>query len=615
MSGRARSNTLVFVAYVAVAFGYFGWRLILHPGRYILGTGSDPQIFIWAFAWWPHAVETWQNPFYSHAVYAPDGVNLAWATTVPGLAFAFAPLTLLFGPVVSYNVAALLVPALSAFTAFILCRHVAGSRWAGLVGGYLFGFSSYELAEELGHLQMTAVFLVPLVALALVRYVREEIDTRGLTWRLGVLLGLQLWISTEVLFTLTLALLVGIALTYANLKDARPRLRSLGRPIAGAYLIGALIAAPLVYYAATGFTGRSINFGPSFFDGDLLNFVIPTHLTALGGSYFGSISEHFRASDAEQGAYLGVPILAIVAWYVIRSWRSRTTRLLLVLLTATALVTLGTGVAVRGGIRLWLPWSLIARLPIFDNVLPVRVAMYSSLIAAIIVALWTASRAGWTAWLIPAIALATLMPAVWHADYRMRPERWAFFTDAEYKECIPRNENVAIFPFGFWGSSMLWQAETGFWFNMAEGYLFPDPPPANLANPTIRELTYTDQHPTMDQILSFVKAKKVDRIVAVGIYAYPNGNQMHRFGAVQNLGGVLVSPACGYPSLQTGIHPTPIHPPPPPPPRTRGGATRGNTRTHASRTKRLNPRLPARTTNAHTCSSDRYVRPPGGDRA
>ena len=71
-----------------------------------LGHGRDPEIFVWSFAWWLHALETWQNPFYSHAVYAPDGVNLVWRTTVPGLALLFTPLTALVGPAASFNVAA-----------------------------------------------------------------------------------------------------------------------------------------------------------------------------------------------------------------------------------------------------------------------------------------------------------------------------------------------------------------------------------------------------------------------------------------------------------------------------------------------------------------------------
>src|SRR5262249_12435565 len=70
---RATGHALVLLGYAAIAFVYFGLRLATHPGRGILGgAGNDSQIFVWSFAWWPHAIETWQNPFVSHAIFAPD---------------------------------------------------------------------------------------------------------------------------------------------------------------------------------------------------------------------------------------------------------------------------------------------------------------------------------------------------------------------------------------------------------------------------------------------------------------------------------------------------------------------------------------------------------------
>ena len=78
-----------------------------HPGRGYVGTGVDPQIPIWMLAWWPHAILHGQNPIVTHAIWAPDGVDLAWVTSIPAVALAFAPLTLAAGPVASFNVAAL----------------------------------------------------------------------------------------------------------------------------------------------------------------------------------------------------------------------------------------------------------------------------------------------------------------------------------------------------------------------------------------------------------------------------------------------------------------------------------------------------------------------------
>jgi dolichyl-phosphate beta-glucosyltransferase len=560
MARRVASGALVLLGYALVSFLYFGRPIADHPGRYLIGYSRDPQIFVWSFAWFLHALETWQNPFVSHAIYAPDGVNLVWITSVPGLGILFTPITALFGPGVAYNFASILAPALSAFTAYLLCRHVTRSLWASLVGGYLFGFSSYMLGQLQGHLHMVAAFLLPLMALAVVRYLRTEIGSRGLAWRLGVLFGLQFWLSTEMLASAALALVVGLVLAYALVPATRERLRRAWRPLVEAAGVGIVMAAPLVLYAVKGFRSESIN-DPHLFDADVVNFVVPTKFVWAGGSTFEHVSNGFRGGIAESGAYLGIPTLVILAWYALSARRSRVARFLVAAILLAAFVALGTGLAVKGRIEAWLPWRLLASQPLFDNILPTRFSAYMALGAAVAVALWTAARRDWLQWALPALAVAALVPDLAHDWYKVVPERWAFFTAGTYKLCIPKNENVAIFPFGWRDNSTLWQAETGFWFRIPEGYLAPRPPKTNIdSDPVIRMLTDTDAQPTLPEMIAFIKNKKVDRILTVAVYPQPSPTEMHRFGPLQGSGGVLISPACGYPSMQEGIHPTPPHP-------------------------------------------------------
>src|SRR5438132_1425304 len=78
---------------------------------------------------------------------------------------ALAPITVLAGPVVAYNLAALAAPALAGWGAFLLCRQVTRSFWPSVAGGYLFAFSSYEIGQMgAGHLNLTLVFALPLAA-------------------------------------------------------------------------------------------------------------------------------------------------------------------------------------------------------------------------------------------------------------------------------------------------------------------------------------------------------------------------------------------------------------------------------------------------------------------
>ena len=542
---RLPTNAVVLLGYVSVAFAYFGWRLLPHPGRPYIGEGRDPQIFIWSFAWWPHAILHGQNPFVTHAIFAPDGINLTWATSVPGLALPFSPVTLMFGPTASYNVAALLMPAVAAFTTYLLCRHLTRSTWASIAGGYIFGFSSYVLGQELGHMHASSVFLLPLVALVVVRFVEGDLDDRGLALRLAVLFALQLTFSTEILFTASLALVVALALAFIFIRTVRPRIKAIVRPLAGAYALAAVLTSPFVYYALTGFETGSIN-RPSLFNGDLLNFVVPTHMIAILGGWH--LSSHFPANDAERGAYLGLPTLAIIVWFGLRFRRLASTRFLLAAVLASAFATLGTSLWMNGRKVAWLPWREVARLPVFNNVLPARFSLFTALLAAVIVALWTVRSRGPLTIALPALAMLALMPTFWRADYRTTPERWPFFTRSYYKICFPRNENVIVFPYGFWGNSMLWQAESGFWFRMAGGYVQPKPPAYYLREPMVQTLTYTFDTPSTDEVLDFVRAKRVSRVLTVETYTQL-GPTMHRFGAVQVLGGVEVSPACGHPPL------------------------------------------------------------------
>jgi hypothetical protein len=466
--------------YVAISFLYFGLPVASHPGRYVIGAGVDPEIFIWSLAWWPHAILDGVNPFVTHVIWAPDGVNLAWATSVPGLALAFAPLTLLAGPVVSYNVAAVLLPALAAWTAFLLCRRVTGKVVPSFVGGYLFGFSSYMLGQQEGHLHMTSVFLVPLVALFVLRFLDGELDAQGLALRLGAVLAVQISFSTELFFTLTLALVAALAIGLAVDPARRTRLRSLPRPLLGAYVLATALASPLLYYALTGFESGSIN-APKNFPADLLNFVLPTGLVALSHDWgMTGVVSQFLGNDAEDGAYLGLPMLAIAGLYSWRRWGSPGGRFLVCSLALACFAALGTALHIGGDRIVALPWALLARLPLFNNVLPVRFALYVSLVVAVMVAAWLALPGRlWPRVLLAALAVVAVfphfgtVPYLGHGYWKVKPDRPAFFTEGLYRQCLRPNENILVFPFSARGHSMLWQAEADFYYRMAEGYISP----------------------------------------------------------------------------------------------------------------------------------------------
>ena len=478
--------------YAAVSFLFFGLRLWIDSGSQYIGEPNDPQIPIWSFAWWPHAIGSGVNPFVTHALWAPSGLDLAWANTLPPVALAMTPVTLLFGAVASYNVAAILLPALSAWTAFLLCRHLTGKTWPSVLGGYLFGFSSYMLAHLSGQPQLTAVFVLPLVALVIVRYVEGSLGDRQLTLALGALIGLQLYLALEVAFSLTIALVCTFVLAYVFVADRRERLRALLRPLTAAYALGLVLATPLLYFALTDL--RKTGFTPpSVYRADLANLLLPTHVEAVGAGWAQSVAKDFAANLTEQGLFLGPALLLVIVLYAWQRWRSAGARFLTACIVLALYVSLGPKLTVGGHDLFLLPTPFghdrIGQhpIPILDNTLPVRFVLYLWLAAAVAAALWTASRRDLASWTLAGLAALMLVPnpAMWVTTYSIPP----FFTQAKYRACLPPNANVLPQPISSGGQAMLWQVADDFRFRMAGGRLQTSAPSAFLHPASIAQIS------------------------------------------------------------------------------------------------------------------------------
>jgi hypothetical protein len=534
---RGWTSAAVLAGYILIAFAYWGVRLLPHPGRYLIGTGTDPQIFLWSLGWWPHAFVHGLNPIHTNAIWAPQGQNLAWATSIPGLAFPFAPLTWLVGPVISYNVVAMLMPALSAWTAFLLCRYLTRSFWASVIGGYLFGFSSYMIGHIEGHLHMTSVFLLPLIALVVIRYVQHGYDGINLTIRLGPLLALQIALSTENAFTYTLALATAIVLAFALVPSARRRLVSLVPPLVASYALGCLLVSPLLYYALTDFNSESVN-EPTTYTTDLLNLVVPTQQILVGGRALHGISQHFPANDSERDGYLGIPLLVMFGLYAVRRWRTAAGRVLLAGFGVGLICAFGVWLRVDGHKVMTMPWEHIGYLPLFNNVLPSRLMLFVLLAVVIAVVLWISSSRSWLRIVLPVLAVITLIPNPTAAAFRTTAYVPQFFRGDDVERCVAPDETVLIFPQAKHGNSMLWQAVSGYRFRLADGYVTPDPPVSYYTSPAIarianREVSWRDLEP-------FARAEHVTAFIVDGREADEFTPILQPLAPPREVGGVLV---------------------------------------------------------------------------
>jgi hypothetical protein len=215
---------------------------------------------------------------------------------------------------------------------------------------------------------------------------------------------------------------------------------------------------------------------------------------------------------------------------------------------------MGNWVTFDGRREALLPWNGINVRPLFENVMPVRSAVYAILAAALMTALWAASaaRPAWLRVALPLLAIVSLLPNLSWNVWGRTPEVPSLFTTTAYKSCLGRGENVLLLPFGTLGDAMMWQARTGFWFRDAGGYISPYPPSSYTWLSGMRDVATEKSPPDVGtgSVLQLVRANHATAIVLDAKSEDLWGPVLRPFGRPQAVGGALIYRLRGSPELR-----------------------------------------------------------------
>ncbi len=464
--------------YITISLLIYGLPLRGHFTTSYVGVGADPTIFLWAIAWWPHAILHGINPFLTTAIWAPKGANLAWATSIPGPSLLMTPITMLWGPVVSYNILNILCPLANGFSMFLLCRYVAKSFWPALLGGLIFAFSPYAMAQSMAHIFLLFIFPVPLAILLVLRRMNGELRRATLVVLLTIVLAFEFLSSTELFATTSVFGTFLIVLAYLICGgETRRALQRLLPDLAITYASLIVVLSPYLYYVFAQGVPGPINPG-SEYSNDLLALFIPTPALMIGGHIFDSATA-MMGGWWEMSGYLGPGLLVMVALFVIAKWREPVGKLLTVSLALIAILSLGPILHVRGTPTIPMPWWVFSKLPLTNQALPGRFGMYMYLAAALMAAI-VLSETKYPLWFAVGLAIVCLA-------FLAPSSSRVFITDSEadqpllvrserYRQYIAPGDNVLFLPHGGESMSLLWQAESGFYYNIATGRVGMTPP-------------------------------------------------------------------------------------------------------------------------------------------
>jgi hypothetical protein len=461
---------LVLAAYLAAAVA-LNWRLWAGFGT--MSAAGDPgpadnDLMAW-FMWYAaDAIAHGHLPaLVTTALNAPHGFPLMWNNSVLFPAVALAPVTLLGGPLASLTVLVTLGYAASAAAMYFLLRRHGASVLAGALGGAVFGFSPGMLNAGIGHYGMQFAVATPLMIEAAASIITGRGNSLATGAWLGLLAAAQLFTGEEMLIDVAIAGLVLVTVAGASRPSAvRARL--------GGTVVGLGVAAGVALLLCarglwTQFRGPLTESGTPWriasHGNPLGAFVNPQAQLLFHTASSAAYADSHQATSAEYLAYLGPPLLVLVALIAIRYWRDLRVRSAAVVWVVLEALSLG----VNGPL---LPFHWLQGLPLLGDVFPSRMSILADGAAAAVLAFGldlARSSAPPTAGLLRraapvVVALLAVLPLVPRPVTAIPgakvPAGWdAIFTRLH----LAPNASVLVapLPYSQQGEAMLWQADTG----------------------------------------------------------------------------------------------------------------------------------------------------------
>lgn len=467
-------DALVTIGFLAVAVFVLErqWRNL--GTGYLIKSGQDQTMWEWFFGVAAHSVAHLENPLGTTLQNYPLGVNMMANTAMFGVSIPLAPITLLFGPTVTFA----LVLTLGLFgTAlgwyWLFSRELVSSKFAAAVGGAFCGFAPAMISHANAHPNFVVLFLLPLIALRIIRSARGGTTVRGGVV-LGLMLAVQIALGEEPLLIFALAFaLFGVVYYLHRPAAAVAVVRRLYKPLALAGGIALVLTAIPLWWQFFGLQSyRFLDHGQM---GNDLKAMVQFPSESLGGWL--SPGQNVAINPTEENAYFGWPLLLLVAFTAMWMWRSQMARAATATIVVFGVLSLGSELMIgKSATGITLPWHWLANYPLIESVLETRFAIACIPAIAVLLVLATdrVLRSGdrglpvlwFTGLLVALIPLApTPLPVV---DRGATPD---FFADGTWREFTSGGSVVVVpLPRPEDAQALRWQTESNFGFPIAAGY-------------------------------------------------------------------------------------------------------------------------------------------------
>jgi hypothetical protein len=350
-------HLLLLVVYVAAGIGTT-WPDATYLTGHQLPAVRDISGYVWDLWWIAHQVTHLGNPFFTHYMAAPVGIQLGFDTTMPLAGLIMTPVTLAFGPTVTYCLLTILLPGLACYVMYRAARLWLAAPGA-IAAGALFGLSSMLAWQDWYHLNIAlGTLFLPMTLEAAVRLRRHS----GPGLRQGVILGLVL--GASVLVNQESAVMA-VLLAAAALLPWLARNRGAVRALAAGAVVALVVASPqlaaMIQQAASG--GTSVSAAKLASDYGTYGAAFPglfspsPQLDHIGLHAVASLYQ-YRVPDEAVATY-GLVLSILALFGLVVSWRRRGFRPLGLLWLGGAALALGATLVIgnRPYVPLGVTWN------------------------------------------------------------------------------------------------------------------------------------------------------------------------------------------------------------------------------------------------------------------
>ena len=441
---------------------------------YLANSGQDQAMWEWFFAVAAHSVAHLENPMWSDLQNFPAGVNLMANTAMFGLSIPLAPITLLFGPTVTWAIALTVGLAGTAFAWYWLySRTVGASRAASAVGGALCGFAPGMISHANGHPNFVVLFLLPIIAALVIDTARTGPSAKK-TVALGLTVALQVMLGEEPLLIFAIAFgIFAISYHLGNPSNVIPAVKNAAKSLPLAALLTLVLVAVPLYWQFFGPQSYAfLEHGPV---GNDFKALIQFPTQSIGGTV--APGENVRLNPTEENAYFGWPLLLVTVVAAVALWRVACARAAAVTVVAVTLLSLGSELIIgKNSTEIALPWALLADTPLIESILETRFALAAIPAVALLLVLATDAvfRRGpaplvvvWC--LAVATALLPLFPTPLSTIERSPTPQ--FFASGEWENYVDDGSVVTVpLPRPEDARPLRWQIDADMGFPLAAGY-------------------------------------------------------------------------------------------------------------------------------------------------